>query len=278
MKTKKIETFNHRISAHFKRALVLLLFAAAVFKLFISYYYPNSEILPDSVLITITIFVVIYLWIQDSKEKSYLFKMTLQLSKAQDEIIKSNISTIETLAHTLEAKDPYTRGHSERVKTIAKAIAQELELSNEFIDTLTRSALLHDIGKIALLDKVLLKKERLNDEDWSEIKKHPDNAMNILKPLTFLKEEKDIILHHHERVDGNGYPSHLKGDEIPFGSRILAVADTFDAMNSNRPYREKLTKEVILDELEKNKGKQHDPQVVDALFALLKKSPELWDI
>lgn len=270
--------YNHRISSHFKRALVILLFATTVFKLITSTLYPSNNILPDHLLISITIFVVIYLWIQDSREKSYLFAMTRKLEKAQDSIIRSNLCTIETLAQTLEAKDPYTRGHSERVKRLAEAIAKHMGLDNEFIDVLSRSALLHDIGKIGILDEVLLKKERLNDNDWEQIKKHPSHAMNILKPLDFLSKEKDIILHHHERLDGNGYPDNLKGDDIPLGSKILAVADTFDAMNSNRPYRKQLSKEFILSELDKNKGKQHDPKIVDALFASLKESPELWDI
>lgn len=277
MSNKNTE-FNHKISGHFKRALVLVLLATALFKLFSAVYYPQSTILPDHLLISITIFVVIYLWFQDSREKAYLFDMTRKLSNAQDSIIKSNICTIETLAQTLEAKDPYTRGHSDRVRSIAEAIAKQMKLDDDFIEALSRSALLHDIGKIGLLDEVLLKKDKLNENDWEEIKKHPSNAMNILKPLDFLSIEKDIILHHHERIDGNGYPDHLKGDEIPLGAKILAVADTFDAMNSNRPYRKQLSKEVIIQELEKNKGKQHDPQIVDALFASLQKSPDLWDI
>lgn len=273
-----VDTYNNKISGHFKRALVLLLFATTIFKLVTSTLYPASNILPDYLLISITIFVVIYLWVQDSREKAYLFKMTRKLENAQLSIIRSNLCTIETLAQTLEAKDPYTRGHSERVKRLAEAIASKMNLDENFIEMLSRSALLHDIGKIGLLDEVLLKKERLTDEDWNEIKKHPTHAMNILKPLDFLSTEKDIILHHHERIDGNGYPDHLKGNDIPLGSRILAVADTFDAMNSNRPYRKQLSKEFILEELDKNKGKQHDPEIVDALFASLAESPELWEL
>ena len=127
------------------------------------------------------------------------------------------------------------------------------------------------------MDEILKKPDKLNDEEWKIMKRHPQGSIDILEPLEFLSQEKEIILHHHERYDGGGYPSGLKGEDIPLGARIMAVADTFDAMNSERPYRKSLPEEVIISELKRVSGSQLDSAIVSIFLNLLKKKPDLWE-
>jgi len=158
-----------------------------------------------------------------------------------------------------------------------EAIAEEMNFSYEEKKILERAGILHDIGKIGISDAVLQKKENLTDEDWKVIKSHPGKAEEILKPLKFLIPERAIILSHHERYDGKGYPAGVKSDEISPSALVLAVADAFDAMNSARAYRQPLSKEIIISELKRSSGTQHAPETVNALFRLLERRPEFWE-
>jgi putative nucleotidyltransferase with HDIG domain len=200
------------------------------------------------------------------------------LIDAHDDLVKSNISTMKTLVSTEEAKDPYTRGHCGRVTEYAVEIARELNLGQKDIEIIKNAGVLHDVGKIGVGDVILHKPTQLNEQEWNVIKQHPITALKILLPLKFLPREKEIILHHHERYDGNGYPEGLKGDRIPLGARILSVADAFDAMNSDRPYRRRLSRTQILNELQNSKNGQHDPRIVDAMLRCLERNPHLWNI
>ena len=128
-------------------------------------------------------------------------------------------------------------------------ISKEMKFGTVKQEIIYRAGILHDLGKLGIVDAILNKPGSLNDDEWSIMKKHPIRAVEILSPLTFLFEEKEIILHHHERYNGKGYPGGFKGEKIPLGSRIMAVADTFDAMNSARAYRKKMSREVIIAEL-----------------------------
>ena len=140
-----------------------------------------------------------------------------------------------------------------------------------------RAGILHDIGKLGITDDILKKPGKLNDEEWEIMKRHSQKSVEILKPLEFLFREKEIILHHHERYDGRGYPDGIKGEQIPLGARIMAVADTFDAMNSERPYRKSLPKDAIISELKRVSGSQLDSSVVTTFLNLLEKNPNLWE-
>lgn len=172
------------------------------------------------------------------------------------------ISTLKALAEAIDARDSYTQGHSERVAKYAVLIAKEMPLSENEIGYLEQAALLHDIGKIAMPDTVLHKTGSLNEEEWIIMKKHPEYSQRILSNLIFLSETMPTILYHHKRFDNNGYPlGKLKG-EIPVTARILAVADAFDAMTTDRPYRNRLSLKQALEELEKGSGTQFDPEVV----------------
>ncbi len=154
------------------------------------------------------------------------------------------------------------------------ALAQDLHLSDRDIENIEYTALLHDIGKIGIDDRILGKNGRLSSEEYKKIKEHPIMGAKIIEPVDFLKNSYQAIYHHHERYNGNGYPDRLKSENIPILARIIAVADAYDAMGSDRPYRKKLSKEKILKEFTEQSGKQFDPQIVNALMLILKRGRE----
>ena len=180
------------------------------------------------------------------------------------ELKGSYISTLKALAETTDARDSYTQGHSERVARYAVLIAKEMLLAERQIYNLEQAALLHDIGKIAVPDTVLHKTGSLNEEEWVMMKKHSEYSQRIVSNLNFLSETLPTILYHHKRFDRKGYPLERLEGEIPVTAGILAVADAFDAMTTDRPYRNKLSLEQALEELEKCAGTQFDPVVVEA--------------
>ncbi len=176
--------------------------------------------------------------------------------------------SLRALVKALEAKDPYTKEHSERVTSLALDLAQLMGLSESDIESLRFAGHLHDIGKVGIQDHILLKPGKLTREEYEVIKKHPLIGAEIVGHISLLKEEVLIIKHHHERWDGKGYPDGLAGEDIPLLARILAVADTYDAMTSNRPYRPPLPHEVALEEIRKNAGTQFDPHIAEAFLEL----------
>jgi len=187
---------------------------------------------------------------------------------------KVYLETIRALAAAIDAKDPYTKGHSERVAEASIAIAQELNLSDRDIENIEYTALLHDIGKIGIKDKILSKKSSLTDQEFDKIKEHTIMGAKIIEPVDFLKNSYKAIYHHHERYNGKGYPDGIKSEGIPILARIIAVADAYDAMGSDRPYRKKLNKDKILKELKDQSGKQFDPEAVKALISVLDRKRE----
>ena len=174
---------------------------------------------------------------------------------------------IRALTAAIDAKDPYTSGHSERVARIAVRIAEELALPSSRRSDLYVAGLLHDVGKIGIDDDVLKKAGPLSADEYRKIQAHVEIGVTILQDLNKLSHILPGVRHHHESYDGSGYPDHLSGEDIPVEARILAVADSFDAMSSNRPYRKRLSLMQIDEIFRKGKGQQWDPGVVDALFA-----------
>lgn len=170
---------------------------------------------------------------------------------------------IESIVEILETKDSYTRGHSNRVAHISMAIAREMGLDTKDIELSHFAGHLHDIGKIGIPDSILMKNEKLTFEEYEIIKNHSEYGYKILEKVSSLKEMAIIVRHHHERWDGKGYPSGISGEEIPVISRIISVADAFDAMTSNRSYRKPMEYEEALSQLEKGKWTQFDGEIVE---------------
>ena len=176
---------------------------------------------------------------------------------------------IRSLAQALEARDAYTKGHSERVTRYALGVAGEMGLGERSHKVIRYAGLLHDIGKIGVSDSILHKKLELSDDDWQAIKNHPLFGDSILGPLKFLSDVQGIVLRHHEHYDGSGYPGQLSGEDIPLEARIIAVADAFDAMTTDRPYRRARDPEQAKDVLRKAAGLQFDPKIVKAFLNIV---------
>jgi len=186
---------------------------------------------------------------------------------------RTHFETIMAFSEALEARDQYTAGHSRRVMEYSKSIGHRMKLDKQDIEDLKRSALLHDIGKIGIPDMVLQKQTKLTDEEYDIIKSHSERGSAILKHIKSFKDLVPAVYHHHERFDGEGYPQGIKGTEIPLHARIIAVADTFDAMTSNRAYRKALSLRTALSEIERNKGIQFDPDVANIFIEILIEKP-----
>jgi putative nucleotidyltransferase with HDIG domain len=201
---------------------------------------------------------------------------TKQLAAKHQELRAAYVQTIGTLAEAVDAKDAYTRGHSERVGVYASKIAREMGFAKEFIENVYIAGLLHDVGKIGVRDAVIIKPDRLTLEEYEEMKAHPEIGARILEPVDFLKDIVPCVRHHHEWFDGSsrGYPKQLRGDQIPLPSRIILVADTVEAMSSDRPYRKALPLDAVHAELLKYSGTQFDPVCVEAFLRLLEREGE----
>ncbi|WP_273702669.1 HD-GYP domain-containing protein [Thermoanaerobacter sp. A7A] len=233
-------------------------------------------------LISIGEFLEIYL-----TEKSYIFLISiplyyfvsisisyfkLQAERLRDLIKETNENLKDmknALISALEAKDVYTQGHSQRVCKLVTQIVYKMGIEGKKAEDIITAAKLHDIGKIGIRDEVLNKPGKLTDQEFAEIMDHPVMSYEIINKMKVMENIAKIIRHHHEKYDGKGYPDGLKGEKIPLGSRIIAVADAFDAMTSKRPYRDSFTMAQAIEELKKNAGTQFDPKIVDAFISII---------
>ena len=172
----------------------------------------------------------------------------------------------------INAKDRYTYGHVERVVMYCRLLGEKLKLSEKDKKNLIYGAYMHDIGKINIAKEILNKKMPLNKDEWETLKQHSANGVEIIKPVDSLKEVAPLIMHHHERYNGGGYPDNLKGEAIPYLARVLTVADSFDAMTSNRPYNKRRTYNEAVEELRKCSGTQFDPQIIQAFIEVIQDS------
>lgn len=179
------------------------------------------------------------------------------------------VTSIKTLISVINAKDRYTYGHVERVVIYSRLMAEKLKLNEKDRDTLIYGAYMHDIGKINIPQDILMKKMKLTNDEWSQLKDHPANGVEIIKPVKSLQHVIPLIIGHHERYDGKGYPNNLKGEEIPFLARVLTVVDSFDAMTSNRPYNNRKSYDEAIDELRKCEGTQFDPDIAETFIEVI---------
>jgi putative two-component system response regulator len=210
---------------------------------------------------------------QDKKSEEYRRTLestmqlrTLELNETYEKLKAANMQTVQVLAETIEAKDQYTQGHCERVRKLAVRIAQKLGMDKRQIEALEYAALLHDIGKIGIPERILSKRGPLDAEELEVIKMHPIIGAQILSVVELFAPSINGVRHHHERWDGTGYPDRVAGEDIDPLARIITLADTFDAMAKSRPYREALDLPIILQEIAEESGKQFSPQVVRAFL------------
>ena len=207
--------------------------------------------------------------IKSIEQMNEIKRINNELSDTIEKLEKAYLDSIEVLRHTVEAKDPYTRGHSDRVSSYSVLLGKYLNLSEEDLKLLKIGGLFHDIGKIGIPDSILLKEAKLTDDEYSEIKNHPSIGAHILCNAEAFQDIIPIVKHHHEKFDGTGYPGKLKGNDIPYFARIAALADTFDAMTSKRTYRDSLPLDIVKAEIEKCSGTQFDPEIAKVFLDIL---------
>jgi len=204
---------------------------------------------------------------------SILDEISADIDKEDIELVAS----IKTLISVINAKDRYTYGHSERVVLYSRLLAEKLKLNEKDKKILIYSAYMHDIGKINISKEILTKRMPLNDEEWETLKKHPEDGIEIIRPVKSLEAVIPIILHHHEKYNGTGYPRNLKGNEIPYLARVLCVVDSFDAMTSNRPYNVRKTYDEAIEEVRKYKGIQFDPEIAEKFIEVINENKNKLD-
>jgi putative nucleotidyltransferase with HDIG domain len=209
--------------------------------------------------------------LQDARESRELKKSHQEIDQLQKQVKELSEQAIKTLLRALDAKDNYTYGHSLRVAYYTLSLGREYGLNEAELYDLEIAALFHDIGKIGVPDNVLLKPSRLEDDEFLKMKRHPSMSWEILQDFTIFKTAATQAKHHHERYDGRGYPDNLKGEDIPLYSRMILIADTFDAMTSTRPYRKGLPYDVAFAELKEFAGSQFDPQLVPLFISAMSK-------
>ena len=208
--------------------------------------------------------------IKSISQMNEIKKVNNELKSTYELLQNAYLESIQTLRYTVDAKDNYTRGHSDRVSEYSVLIGNALNLPEKDIQTLKIGGLFHDIGKIGVPDSILLKEDRLTDDEYSEIKNHPSIGAHILSTASIFNDIIPIVKHHHEKYDGTGYPGRLKGNDIPYLARITAIADSFDAMTSKRTYRDSLPIEVVIEEFKKCRGTQFDPELTDVFLNIVK--------
>ena len=204
-------------------------------------------------------------YVRSSKQ---IVRQANELEGALRERERTYDTTLVALANALDVRDSETGGHSDRVLRYMELIIKELGISGSDVAFLRRGALLHDIGKIGVPDHILRKPAALSESEWATMRKHPEYGARIISGIPFLEDVARIVRHHHERWDGNGYPDRLRGEEIPLGARVFAIADSFDAMTSDRPYRRAMSVEAACGEITRCRGTQFDPAIVDAFARL----------
>jgi putative nucleotidyltransferase with HDIG domain len=191
------------------------------------------------------------------------------LQRSNADLTQAYETTLEGWSTALDLRDKETEGHTKRVTEMTVRLAERMGVSPQELIQIRQGALLHDIGKMGIPDRILLKRDQLTDEEWVSMRMHPTYAFQMLKPIAYLRRALDIPYCHHEKWDGTGYPRGLRGEEIPLGARIFCIVDVYDALTSNRPYRSAWPKEKVLHHIQELSGSHFDPQVVEAFLKMM---------
>jgi HD-GYP domain-containing protein (c-di-GMP phosphodiesterase class II) len=214
-----------------------------------------------------------------ARELGGLYRLERERSAELERVLRSleetYLATMKSLAQVIEAKDETTRGHLDRTQAYGIALSRRIDPALVERPTLGYGFFLHDIGKVGIPESILRKAGPLDDAEWDVMRTHPILGAQIVTPIPFLRDAVRLIRHHHERFDGNGYPDGLRGEEIPLEARIFSVADSFDAMTSDRPYRASMQIDRALDEIRAGAGTQFDPDVVRAFVEMIEGSPNV---
>jgi PAS domain S-box-containing protein/putative nucleotidyltransferase with HDIG domain len=253
--TETLEHFDPRLGKHFMHYITPIFHKDGSIKNFVFCIIDITEIKQKEAEIT--------------QSRNAFFNMLKDIDLSYQDLKGLHEGLIHSFVNAIDTKSKWTKGHSERVTLFSVAIARYMKLNREEIEKLRIASLLHDIGKLGTYDVILDKPGRLNAEEYALIKKHPEKGAEILKPIKQLRNIISIVMHHHEQMDGSGYPGGLTGENIPLMARIVHVADSFDSMTADRPYRTAPGKEYAISELKKYSGSQFDPMVVEAFLKVL---------
>jgi HD-GYP domain-containing protein (c-di-GMP phosphodiesterase class II) len=211
----------------------------------------------------------------EAKKIADIKLMQARIEKLTKKANQGLVEAIFALAKTIELKDHYTGAHVENTVYYGTETAKLLDLENEEIELVRQAAMLHDLGKIGISENILLKKGKLTSKEFEEIKKHPQIAADILRPIHFLHGLIPYVFYHHERWDGKGYPTGIKGEDIPVGARIIAISDVYQALTSDRPYRKAFSKSVAVQMIKDGSGTQFDPRIVSVFLKVLQQEKRL---
>jgi len=214
-----------------------------------------------------------------ARELSEMYHLERERSRELEGVLRhvqeTYLATMKTLAQVVEAKDRTTRGHLDRAHSLGVELVRRIDPELAERPEVGYGFFLHDIGKVGIPEYILCKNGALSDPEWSVMREHPTIGAQIVAPIQFLGDAVEVIRHHHERFDGTGYPSRMRGEEIPLAARVFAVADSYDAMTSDRPYRDAMPKERALEEISEGSGSQFDPDVVEVFLDLAREEPAL---
>ena len=214
-----------------------------------------------------------------ARELSEMYHLERERSRELEGVLRhvqeTYLATMKTLAQVVEAKDRTTRGHLDRAHSLGVELARRIDPELAERPEVGYGFFLHDIGKVGIPEDILCKAGALSDPEWSVMREHPTIGAQIVAPIQFLGDAVQVIRHHHERFDGTGYPSQMRGEEIPLAARVFAVADSYDALTSDRPYRDAMPKERALEEISSGAGSQFDPDVVEVFLDLAREEPAL---